>query len=128
MGSLATRLLRTPSWPYHPRSRWNQLIWQTHVMLLHGRETCGELLRPIQWIWSGVSSKVDSLESVQIHATDIALIAVDFRLPAREVYELLIAKFLRKLGIFPCARARVFLIEIGTTYQYHLFFDPLLTV
>ena len=36
---------------------------------------------------------------------------------------LLIAKFLRKLGIFPCARARVFLIEIGTTYQHHLFLD-----
>ena len=31
------------------------------------------------------------------------------------------AKPLRKLGIFPCARARVFLIEIRTTYQHHLF-------
>ena len=37
-----------------------------------------------------------------------------------------VAKFLRKLSIFPCARARVFLIEIGTTYQHHLFFLSIL--
>ena len=36
-----------------------------------------------------------------------------------ETFILACAKPLRKLGIFPCARARVFLIEIRTTYQHH---------
>ena len=43
-------------------------------------------------------------------------------LPCARFRLLACAKFLRKLGILPCSRARAFLIEIRTTYQHHLFF------
>ena len=45
----------------------------------------------------------------------------------RELHpKLAVAKPSQDLGIFPCARARVFLIEIHTTYQHHLLSPPFL--